>query len=119
MSPTTWLYLLHELAMIVVCVAMLLTFALGLALRDVERHGGSRDVRRWGGVSASLFTLAFGVIGKHIPQGVAREAFDVLVAAGFFFGFPFGVLLWYLLRFSGDSTPRARLTIVGGGRDRR
>src|SRR5215469_9102796 len=117
MSRTTWLCILDELAIIVVCIAMLLTVALGLALHDVEPRGRSREARRWGGVSASVFTLAFSVIGKHVPQGMAGEAFDVLVAAGFFFGFPFGVLLWYLLRFRGDSTPGARLTIVGGGRE--
>jgi peptidoglycan/LPS O-acetylase OafA/YrhL len=98
MSPTTWIELLYELALVVWLVAMLLTIALLLALGEIEPHGRSRDARRWGGMSASLFALAFGVIGKHIPQGLVREAFDFLIAAGFPFGFLFGVLLWHLLQ---------------------
>ena len=105
--------------MVALFVVMLLTVGLSLALRDADPRGRSRDARRWSGVSATVLTLAFGAIGKHLPQGLARDAFDVLVAAGFFVGFPVGVVLWYLLRFRGDFTPRARLTIVGGVRERR
>jgi len=110
MRPTDWLYVLYELAMLAVFVAMLLTVALSLALHDVEPHGRSRDARRWGGVGATIFTLAFGAIGKYITQGSAREVFDVLVVAGCVFGFPFGVLLWYLFR--------GRLHIEGSSNNR-
>jgi len=104
MSPTDWLDVLYELAIIAFFVALLLYVALSLALRDVE-PGRSRDARRWGGVGAGLFTLAFGAIGRyvHIPQGLAREVFDFLAVTGVVFGFPFGVLLWYLLRGRGHT----------------
>jgi len=98
MLPTDWLYILYELAMVAVFVAMLITVALSLALHDVEPRSRSRNARRWGAAGATVFALAFGAIGKHITQGSAREVFDVLVVAGGVFGFPFGVLLWYLLR---------------------
>ena len=105
MSPTDWHSLLNELAAIAVCVGMLLTFALSLALRDVGPHG--RDARRWGAISASLFTLALGLIGKHMPQGWPGDTFEVLVSAGLFLGFPFGVFVWCLFRSGSDSTARA------------
>jgi len=98
MLPTDWLYLLYELALVAVFIGLLLTVALSLALHDVEPHDRSRDARRWGGVGATLVTLAFSGVGRHITQGLAREVFEVLVVAGFVLGFPFGVLLWYLLR---------------------
>ena len=98
MSPTTWIELLYELTIVAWLVAMPLTIALLLALCEIEPHGRSRNARRWGGVSASFFALAFGVIGNHRPQGLVREVFDFLIAASFPFGFLFGVLLWHSLQ---------------------
>ena len=98
MSAPVWRYLLDELALVAVFTAILLTAGLQLALRDGDPHGRSRVARRWGGISGSLFALAFTVIGKHLPQGFGGEVFGALLVAGFVFGFPCGVLLWHLLR---------------------
>jgi len=98
MFPSTWRYLLDELVTIAALAAILLTMGLRLALLSSAPDDRSRVARRWGGVTGSLFALAFSAIGKHLPQGFGGEAFGFLLAAGFAFGFPFGVLLWYLLQ---------------------
>jgi peptidoglycan/LPS O-acetylase OafA/YrhL len=98
MSPPAWRYLLEELAMIALITAVIVTAGLRLALRDGELHGRSRIARRWGELSGSLFALVFTLLAKYSPQGFGGEVFGALLVAGFVFGFPFGVLLWYLLR---------------------